>query len=362
MLNGGVGVAALQMPNLHFTFEDLSWERSTTTQDQTIHKNILPSGLATPSSPTQKPHSAPPEQPTSTGTIFSRESPVGREDAKEIPHSVDRPGQQSELHSFPKWMNSDPERRALSAVFSGVRHPRSGDRPYRTSGGRSCINIEGPFYDEDYDRWDYYDTSRPSGPRRLDYCRHGEVEVVCLHCNGSYGHGGDGRARSRDRDRDRRRRRRGGVYRTRDGAEIIACYTGDFEFPYDGGARGVDGYPGERGRRPRRRRRRSGHGWSPDRQYGFEPMYDFGPSASDFDFDFEHESGLVYDYDFDRDFDAGYDFSFDCDYGDGTGRRERRRRGSRRDRAAADDLWREMDRMERRADEAERWLWREYGG
>jgi hypothetical protein len=26
-----------------------------------------------------------------------------------------------------------------------------------------------------------------------------------------------------------------------------------------------------------------------------------------------------------------------------------------------EDIWREMDRVERRAEEAERWLWREYG-
>ncbi|OQV00680.1 hypothetical protein CLAIMM_06147 [Cladophialophora immunda] len=244
--------------------------------------------------------------------------------------------------SYKKTPNSKGHSRALSAVFAGVHPPRTSDRAYRNS-GRSCINIEGPFYDEDFDRWDYYDISRPGRPRRLDYCRHGEVEVACLYCNGSYGHGhgygrggrgrspsrGPSRSRSRSRDRRRRRRHRHGRDRDRwphDGDEIIACYTGDLDYDF--------GPPRRSSSRHGRRRPRPGRSWAPDREWGFghggcglEPMYDFD---LDVDFDFEHD----FDYDYDHDFDYGYDYDYnhDYDYEDGRRRRGRDRRGSRRDR------------------------------
>ncbi|EXJ76677.1 uncharacterized protein A1O5_01185 [Cladophialophora psammophila CBS 110553] len=270
-----------------------------------------------------------------------------------------------------------PGSRALSAVFSGV-YPRN-------PGSRSGINIEGPFYDEDYDRWDYYDIGPSRGPRRLEYCRHGEVEVLCECCNDSHGRGGrrgprgrspprESRSRSRSRSRDRHRhrgssnrRRHGRHWVPRDDGsydEVIACYVGDFDYDfYD------EGPPPrhEHRRRPsssRRRRRRPGPprgDLDRDREWGFghgacglEPMYD----GLVFD-DSGYHPDFIYDYDYDFDYDG--DFGDDDPYG---GHRRRRRRGSirnrdRRDRE--DDIWREMDRVERRADEAERWLWREYG-
>ncbi|OAP61549.1 hypothetical protein AYL99_03752 [Fonsecaea erecta] len=133
-----------------------------------------------------------------------------------------------------------------------------------------------------------------------------------------------------------------------------------------------------------RRRPRSEQDWEPDRQWGWghgacglEPMYDYG-RVFDFDPDRLGASDYYYDFGFGYDYglDAGfYDHDFDY-YGDGSRRRRRsgRRGGTRRDnghrhghghghrnRASADNLLREMDRIERRADEAERWLLREYG-
>ncbi|OAL38206.1 hypothetical protein AYO20_02658 [Fonsecaea nubica] len=261
-------------------------------------------------------------------------------------------------------------------VFSGVRPPRDRDRDRDSdndrrghphdSGRRTCMNIEGPFYDQDYDRWDYYDIARPGGPRRLDYCRHGEVEVVCLYCNGSYGCG-RGRGPSLSRSRDRRRRRSGSRNairrhghrhgrRPRDGDRVIACYATDFGYdfyngrppPRHGGV--IDGFPGSR----RVEDRHGRHGRHDSLERGYDDSrgggyYDF---PFDFDFDFDNHYGSDHDHD--------YDYDYDYDYHDGDRRRRRSRRRDRND-SAADHLLREMDRVERRADEAERRLWRVYG-
>ncbi|OAG42710.1 hypothetical protein AYO21_02993 [Fonsecaea monophora] len=274
----------------------------------------------------------------------------------------------------------DPELRALSAVFSGVRPPRDRDRDrdsdnYRRghmhdSGRRTCMNIEGPFYDQDYDRWYYYDIARPGGPRRLDCCRHGEVEVVCLCCNGSYGCG-RGRGRSLSRSRDRRRRRNGSRNdirrhshghghgrRSRDGDRVIACYAADFGYdfyngrppPRYGGV--VDGSPVSR-RGEDRRVRHGRHGRHDSFERGYDDDGRVGSGGRGY-YDFP------YDFDFDNDYDYDSDYDNDYDYHNGDRRRRRSRRRDRND-SAADQLLRDMDRVERSADEAERRLWREYG-
>ena len=181
------------------------------------------------------------------------------------------------------------------------------------------MNIEGPFYNAGRGRWNCYDTAHPRGPRRLDYCRHGELRMLCDRCDGG---------RNYDMPRGMSPNRGRGARRTGHPGISFGCGTGPGVY--------MDDYD--------RLRRRGGGRPIP-----------YSAALND-------RYGLRYGFD-----DYDYDYDVVYDYGDGRRRgRGRRSRGTgrgarRRMDRMEDDVWREMDRIERGAHDLERMLWREYG-